>query len=1808
MPLLINSPLRTTDEQINGKAATSPLPIVANAPPTVHKEGEPLRQELNQLRAQIKRESDAYRHHMLSAGYEDIRPRPLSTAQKIKDMLVSVQMAGSGHRPGHIPNRSLQQAWKAKERLAGLNKRYIPLARAEALAQMGEQLMDAEDSLRGLSGDKAAAVNVHVNRLRERFEAAKFAFAIDIGETLAKDTAPLLPLFQAQSYLGLQQAGQGMLDAAEAASGIYNNSYVPADRLQANQAKMYHEDELRMAAVDQGTNIVDDLREKHAETTPADKDWLERFTSQARQVLSRIDAALSLPGAEGVELEEVRVLLGDMLGKASPLAPRGYAIVADDVYRDTTETYEAQGYTQEMQRLAAALGGWVLGNGVLLTQRVGNALEEHPVRALGALAAYAAVSTFYNNWFLPSSPDLEAGQVWGHASDRSPLLDAGVDIALDRTLPDHPDALIGQALEDALSASGGRSRRSPAEGGAMTVAMIQPVLSRQVEGANQTLGQMIRQAGNISDAVDDHVLAQATASGLQRFEVKQAAMQDEYAQLLTGNMDEVIQQVVGWIGEIHAPILDPSAVVDDFIQQRIKDYEARTGTTTHLQPQSRMRVVYTERLPDSPNLHTKAALEKVKSYSLKAIVTGAHQNDVRLMRGRFGQSYKVVRTEHPDLIGFISKSELADRLDADFSAYKAQPSIKQKTAAFYQSRVLSAGLAYLDSTPATHPGHTLMARFLNGDVQASQVKFHGEYVGGMFAVVDGQKAVLCSVDDSTGFYIGEKVNRYWKFGAEQKEAAPVYPTDAKFKDWLRIKLPYIEQLKAARNPLAYEVTKTQFSTNALIGMGRTGGQINIKPLSFVPHPSIKSLSEGLFDASMERIESDIDTLIFTDWERFGLEGLRILKEILSIYTYTSMLIAPGTGGLLAKVMAVAVPVSLGAANAGVSALQSTLTDDPTERDAAAREALISMVTTGVLAAVPAVTGTVGGVMRGVTRVNNLATKIGHYRFATYYIQSNTPRVVKEMLAKFLGTKGLGNAVLPKKLAIADKGADTFAAPPKPWPGASGTLPASNSAPGPTVAWRQLGESEKTNYLSRTLVGSTLGKKLAVSAGERAVSQSVANNLRRDVAGPISWKSERAEINLAKTSLEADAKRLDTVERFIKQLRKQPPVIETRAVSGPPERVATTWIATSSSVKVSEGHLLQVIAQFQQADLNKISVIDDIHRAITGTSAVQVRLSGEAGLMGSDIAHGAFANHLNTPGVPTGLSRAEWLFALTQSFQPFAKHNDPLARTLYALAQLQDTNNNGFNVLAKTAEPRLSPPATLVKKPPAGVPVAPQSAPVVDTRVEPFRQIEGHPSRDLPVEMHGFMDKFRANPKLDNAFMAPAGECAKTSEIVAEFLQTQGFDTIKFRAMLIWSSRNPEGVFNHFFPIGNFQGKTYGFDLTAPQFANKGMPSLTEPMILPEPALMQAYQSATSKALIKYKDFSNLRSAETAFSGFCAPGPKDFIEGGHILTYGWSKPPVAQPVVAPSLSPPGPVTAPSRDIARINAQDIANHRKKPPIPVSTPAPLPPAAGLKLPELQMLGPKTWGALADGPKIDYLVTRLLLSDDARMLMGATSKATVVQTIRDNLELDGLGVPRRRFAWGGLQSEVGHGLRRLALDRARLSATNAAMQSLLDKPPVVPRELKPGNPQAMAAKWIVGASRSNGLTQNEVREVLLRNKDVDLTDIHVVDQIHTQVYKPGPGEPYRGFRSSSDPVYMASEIGHAGFAKRLPDIAQSASEGKLPLADGLFAAAVRFHPYGDGNGRLARTLYALAQLQKNEVMFEALTPAGEDLLNPRI
>ncbi|MGR3753711.1 Fic family protein [Edwardsiella anguillarum] len=265
--------------------------------------------------------------------------------------------------------------------------------------------------------------------------------------------------------------------------------------------------------------------------------------------------------------------------------------------------------------------------------------------------------------------------------------------------------------------------------------------------------------------------------------------------------------------------------------------------------------------------------------------------------------------------------------------------------------------------------------------------------------------------------------------------------------------------------------------------------------------------------------------------------------------------------------------------------------------------------------------------------------------------------------------------------------------------------------------------------------------------------------------------------------------------------------------------------------------------------------------------------------------------------------------------------------------------------------------------------------------------------------------------------------------------------------------------------------------------------------------------------------------------------------------------------------------------------------------------------------VLSELNWNRLVDQKKIKLLIDTTLENAQGKSLVKLTSRETVQRSVRNNLLLDFEGLPKANIAWGGFELEQAHVQRRINSDLARLNGANNHIEQLLLNPPTVSRQIISGisgRTEEAAAEWIVSKStsiktveQSQELT-NRIKEILIRHRDADLLNINTIDAIHDEVYKPAAGHLVRTYRSSSDPIFMGSDVARVGFEKSLISIEAKNVVAPVDLGDVLYAAIVRYHPFGDGNGRTARTIYALDKLKKDTDSFIALSQEGEDILNP--
>ncbi|MEZ0602399.1 hypothetical protein ACAX43_09670 [Paraburkholderia sp. IW21] len=247
--------------------------------------------------------------------------------------------------------------------------------------------------------------------------------------------------------------------------------------------------------------------------------------------------------------------------------------------------------------------------------------------------------------------------------------------------------------------------------------------------------------------------------------------------------------------------------------------------------------------------------------------------------------------------------------------------------------------------------------------------------------------------------------------------------------------------------------------------------------------------------------------------------------------------------------------------------------------------------------------------------------------------------------------------------------------------------------------------------------------------------------------------------------------------------------------------------------------------------------------------------------------------------------------------------------------------------------------------------------------------------------------------------------------------------------------------------------------------------------------------------------------------------------------------------------------------------------------------------------------WRRADDQGKVNLLIQRSAKLPEFIELAYLVGGDVLERSVGKSLRFDFDGVEKTRFSWGATHDVDLEKLRvRIANDLLRYKEAQAHLKSLQKNPLKLTRQLEEGaSVDEAAAEWILGANRSDRRAVGDMVNTLQKFKSADLFDKSVIESIHHDVYRPAAGEVPRHFRTADDPTFMSLDIADEFLRRRLNDISTVSAGG----GDLLFAAMARGRPYGDGNIRTARTLYALHELRSNPSAFRRLTAEDEDLLS---
>ncbi|WP_198388994.1 ParB N-terminal domain-containing protein, partial [Burkholderia ubonensis] len=409
--------------------------------------------------------------------------------------------------------------------------------------------------------------------------------------------------------------------------------------------------------------------------------------------------------------------------------------------------------------------------------------------------------------------------------------------------------------------------------------------------------------------------------------------------------------------ESYSLILDPVAFIDDYIKTRVSRYEQETGKRVNLTPDSKITVTVRDMITNQEGDYRDiVASIKTHHFTLKEFVTGQHW---LYFKSDSKYRYKKVEFESPeidklvrDLVGDIKKhDDLQSEMERALSNYRAKPANRENLTSHYRGMIIQRCLEYLDSPTSVPLYKQAVEKFLDGQVQAMEVLFKGSKLNGVFWIpVDDLSGVLFSVDERGFFHVGRgsqrHAGRFNKWNAYEPVSS--FPGTDAFKQWVLNKIPSQSASQYA-NSAADALFKTDVRWQPWFGTmsGVGSDKIVERPFSFAASDNTSDLANKLFDGLMDRLSSDIDSLVYTERERMTEAGLEILKSILMIGSMLLNIAVPGSGALLGRITLFLANLAIDAAYVVAAMAQAENADRPDDAAAYRNDALIGGILGGV---------------------------------------------------------------------------------------------------------------------------------------------------------------------------------------------------------------------------------------------------------------------------------------------------------------------------------------------------------------------------------------------------------------------------------------------------------------------------------------------------------------------------------------------------------------------------------------------------------------------------------------------------------------------------------------------------------------------------------------------------------------------------------------------------------------------------------------------------------------------------------------------
>ncbi|KVZ87491.1 hypothetical protein WL22_27645 [Burkholderia ubonensis] len=572
-------------------------------------------------------------------------------------------------------------------------------------------------------------------------------------------------------------------------------------------------------------------------------------------------------------------------------------------------------------------------------------------------------------------------------------------------------------------------------------------------------------------------------------------------------------------------------------------------------------------------------------------------------------------------------------MEEALATYRSNATNKARFVSLYQDMMKLRCQQYLDPENANQiPAYRMaVLDFLAGNIQAKEVLFKGAKLNGVFLIPHGEwGGVLFSVDEPGFFHVSHIRESYTSYMGRTKYIDfSSFAKTQDFRKWVFNKIP---SYKVVEYKDASFAGKLEQRIRTIV----PDDNVRIeRPITFIASKNQDDLANKLFDGLMERLDSDIDYLVFSSYEQKVQHAMEVGKAILMLATMALNVAVPGTGTLLCRIGLALANLAMDATYVGMAATQAQLADRPEDAAAFRNEAIIA----GILGAAGTAASATGLTQEGITAARQL------YR-----------------QAKFAS----GN-IIPSALS--------------------------------RVNWIKLNSGKKIDVLVDTVKESQSARQLASLTKPTVVMQSMRRNLELDAEGAakrsFNWNDFSIEQTRAEQRLTSDLARLENANKHMRRILDVPPVVSRDLLPGKPEEEAARWIVSKKGDAPQGGEfhtrITQALSDNKDAKLLDIDIIDRIYNTIypseAGQAARTFRSSSDPKLIGSDIARAGFQKALDEIKLKVdagGVQAGPALYAAVMRYRPYVDGNEEIARTLYALEQLKRKEST-FKSLTSAAE-------------------------------------------------------------------------------------------------------------------------------------------------------------------------------------------------------------------------------------------------------------------------------------------------------------------------------------------------------------------------------------------------------------------------------------------------------------------------------------------------------------------------------------------